>query len=70
MSLCDRFSGYRSVKIALAEPFSREIRASIKIISDGDTSEEKLQLTSTLLVSLVSIVYGNVCEPTLILLIA
>jgi len=30
MSLYGRFSGYRSVKIALAEPFSGEIRASYK----------------------------------------
>jgi len=28
MSLYGRFSGFRSVKIALAEPFSAEIRAS------------------------------------------
>jgi len=28
MSLYGRFSGYRSVKIALVEPFSSEIRAS------------------------------------------
>jgi len=30
MPLYGRFSGYRSVKIALAEPFSREIRASFR----------------------------------------
>jgi len=33
MSLYGRFSGYRSVKIALAEPFSGEIRASYNLCS-------------------------------------